>query len=95
VLAANAANAVPLSESGWAVVGWLTLLACVLWLVGVVVATRWRGRPTPQKVVDPATQKDPSTPSRVSARVVLGVVVAVAVLAVVAFLLARAGDLLA
>jgi hypothetical protein len=90
-----AANAVPLSESGWAVVGLLTLVASVLWVVGVVVATRLRGRPTPQKVVDPSTQKDPSTSARVSGRVVLAVVVAVAVLAVVAFLLARAGDLLA
>ena len=88
------ANAVPLSESAWAVVGWLTLLACLLWLVGVVVVTRWNGRPTPAPVVDPDKQREPSATSRVSARVVLTVVTAVAVLAVVVFLVARAGDLL-
>jgi multisubunit Na+/H+ antiporter MnhC subunit len=89
------ANAVPLSESAWAVVGWLTLAACLLWLVGVAVVTRRSGRPDPAPVVDPGKQREPSATSRVSARVVLTVVTSVAVLAVVLFLVARAGDLLA
>ncbi len=90
-----AANVVPLSDTGWGVVLLATVVVCVLWLVGLVVVTRRQTAGKDRGVVDPAKQKDPSTATKVSSRVVLGVVVAVAALAVVVFLVGRVGDLLA
>lgn len=88
------ANVVPLSDTGWAVLLVATVVVCVLWVLGVVVVTRRNAAGKDRTVTDPNKQKDPSTATRVSTRAVLAVVVAVAVLAVVVFLIGRVGDLL-
>lgn len=87
----SAANIVPLSESAWAVVLVVTGVLCVAWVLGVVLVSRQRARPV--GVVRAKDLREPGTANRISARLVLSVVTAVAVLAVILFLVGRAADL--
>lgn len=90
------ANLVPLSDTGWTVVLWVTVALAVAWVVGVVLATRYqmaRGMQDPP--VDAQSPHEPSAGKRISARTLLVVAVTVAGVALVVFLLGRVGDLLA
>ena len=90
------ANAVPLSDTGWVVMGVVTGVLAVAWVVGVVVVTRVReARADNHHLADAQSPHEGSVTKRVSARTVLVVAVAVAALAVVVFLVGRVGDLLA
>ena len=89
------ANIVPLSDTGWGVVLAITVLACVLWVLGVVVVSRHRHLHGPGPGVQRRPPREPGTAARFGARTVLVVAVGLAVLVLVVFLLARAADLLA
>ena len=89
------ANIVPLSDTGWGAVLVVTVLACVVWVVAVVVVSRHRYLNGPGPGVQRRPPSEPGTASRIGARTVLVVVVGLAVLVLVVFLLGRAADLLA
>ena len=89
------ANIVPLSDTGWGVVLGTTVVACVLWVLAVVVVSRYRHLHGPGRGVQRHPPREPGTASRLGARTVLVVAVGLSVLVVVVFLLARAADLLA
>ncbi len=89
-------NLVPLSDTGWAVMAWVTVVLAVAWVLGVVVVTRVReARGDTHHLADAQAPHEGTVAKRLSARTVLVVAVAVASLAVVAFLVGRVGDLLA
>lgn len=88
-------NLVPLSDTGWAVVLWVTVALAVAWVVGVVVVTRVReARGDNHHLADAQAPGEGTVAKRVSARTLLVVAVTVAALAVVVFLVGRVGDLL-
>jgi len=89
------ANIVPLSDAGWAAVLWVTVGACVVWVLGVVLVSRHRYVNGPGPGVQRKPDKDPGTAKTVGMRVVLAVAVGLAAVVLVLFLLGRAGDLLA
>ena len=89
------ANIVPLSDDGWLTVLWVTVAACVLWIVGVAAVTRHRYVTGPGHGVQRKPPKDPGTAKILGARTVLVVAVGLAAVVLVVFLVGRAGDLLA
>lgn len=95
VLSANDANLVPLSEAGWSVVLWVTVGLSLAWLVAVALWIRLKAAPSPSDVPSAASEKEESAGFRISARLVLVVVVGLSFLALVVFLVGRAGDLAA
>lgn len=95
LLSANDANIVPLSEAGWSVVLWVTIALSVAWLLAVALWIRFKAAPSPSDVPSADSQKEDSAGFRISARVVLVVVVGLSFLALVVFLVGRAGDLAA
>lgn len=89
------ANLVPLSDTGWAVVLWVTVAACVVWVVGVVLVSRHRYVHGPGHGVQRTPPKEPGTARVLGARTLLLVAVGLAAVVLVVFLVGRAGDLLA
>ena len=89
------ANIVPLSDTGWSVVLAITVFACVVWVLAVIVVSRHRHLHGPGPGVQRRPPREPGTATRIGARTVLVVAVGLAALVLVLFLLARAADLLA
>lgn len=88
-------NLVPLSDTGWSVMAWVTAALAVAWVVGVIVVTRVReARGDNHHLADAQSPHEGTIAKRVSARTVLVVAVAASSLAVMAFLIGRVGDLL-
>lgn len=94
-LAQNSVNAVPLSEQGWAVVLWVTVALCVAWLVLVVLVTRYREHHRPRTTGEAHTRGVETRVARRGTAVVVGAVAVLLVVALLVFVLGRAGDLFA
>lgn len=87
----DSANLVPFSDTGWAVLLALTVVACVVWLIAVVLVTRYRNTRRDDTVDE--QRHEPKAASRISARVVLVVFVTLAAVSVIVFLIGRIGTL--
>lgn len=88
------ANIVPLSEDGWLTVLWLTVAACLVWVVAVVLVSRHRYVTGPAHGVQRKPPSEPGTARILGARTVLVLAVGVVAIGLVVFLVGRAGDLL-
>jgi hypothetical protein len=93
--AQNPANLVPISEQAWVVVGWVSALLCVAWLLFVVLFTRYRENHRPRSTGEAHTRGVETRVARRGTTVVVAVVTVVLVVALLAFVLGRAGDLFA
>lgn len=89
------ANIVPLSDDGWLVVLWVTVAACLVWVVAVAAVSRHRYVNGPGPHVQSTPPKEPGTAKILGARTVLVLAVGLAAVVLVVFLVGRAGDLLA
>ena len=89
------ANIVPLSDSGWVTVLWVTVAACLVWVVAVAAVSRHRYVHGPAQGVQRKPPSEPGTARILGARTVLVLAVGLAAVVLVVFLVGRAGDLLA
>lgn len=89
------ANIVPLSDDGWLTVLWVTVGLCVVWIAVVAAVSRYRYVTGPGQGVQRKPPSEPGTARILGARTVLVGAVGIAAVALVVFLVGRAGDLLA
>lgn len=86
-------NIVPLSDVGWQVVLWVTVAACVAWVVGVAAVSRHRYVTGPGQGVQRKPPKESGTAKILGARTVIVAAVGLSAVVLVVFLVGRAGDL--